>query len=198
MALEWVPIGRLGRPHGLDGTLRLHPFHPDSPLLGTLQRLWVEVAPGRWEARSVQRWRRLPRAWAVRLTGIESRQQARSLTQRTVAVPRSLLPPPGDDEVYLSDLQGAEVVDERGHAVGTVDGALVYPSALVLRVRTPRGHRELPLLEPWLEAIEGDGEEQPFVVRVRRFEELPLQPGSARGTRPSGSRRRSASPRTRR
>ena len=105
---ELVTVGRVGKPHGLDGSFLVEDasaepdrFAIDTELLVAGEPAKV-VASKRARGRPVIRLdRRVPRGAALQ-------------------VPRSSLAPPGEDEFYVVDLIGLLVEDETGASVGTV------------------------------------------------------------------------------
>lgn len=61
------------------------------------------------------------------LEGIDDRDKAESLRGARIFVPRSSLPPPEEDEAWLEDLVGADVLLEDGKRVGRLDH-IEYPA----------------------------------------------------------------------
>jgi len=135
---EWLIAGRVGRPHGLDGS-----FHVTRPRPSLL--------PLGGELRIVGR-----RAEIVRRSGTEdrpilrldvaaSREDVVALRAEDLLVARAAAPALDADEWYAEDLQGLRVLDG-DTAVGTVRELLALPSCEVLEVE--RGDGTAPLLVP--------------------------------------------------
>jgi 16S rRNA processing protein RimM len=76
-------------------------------------------------------------AFAARLTGVESREQAEALKGTRLYVPRDRLPPLDEDEFYHADLVGLAVVDTGGAALGTVRAVLDHGAGDILEVARP-------------------------------------------------------------
>ncbi len=180
-----VPLGVVSRPHGVHGEVRVRPFHEDSEGLARAEALWLwpPRAPGEAQRVGVLARRRVPKAWLLRLAGVEDRDTAEELRGLLLGLRRQELPPPSDDELYVVDLEGLRVVDVSGAVLGRVEAVFPYPSVTCLAVRTMGGAvREVPLVAPWyVEARLARGE-----VVVDRFEELPAispggRPGKGRG-----------------
>jgi 16S rRNA processing protein RimM len=131
---DLLSAGRVGRPHGLDGSF--HVTRPRARLLA----LGATVAVGGAEAEIV----RLAGTEArpiVRLAGHDSRDAVEALRGADLMVRRAVLPPLEEDEWYAEDLEGCRVVDG-GREVGVVRRMLAYPSCELLEVQTGAG-REL-------------------------------------------------------
>jgi 16S rRNA processing protein RimM len=124
--VEWLAAGRVGRPHGLDGS-----FHVTRPR-GTLLALGAKVRVGQAEAEIVRRAGTDERP-ILRLAGHEDREAAEALRGSDLLVPRGAAPALGDDEWYAEDLEGCRVVDGE-IAVGRVRRMLALPSCEALEV----------------------------------------------------------------
>ena len=125
--VEWLAAGRVGRPHGLDGSF--HVTRPRGPLLalGTA----VRIADG--EAEIVRRAGTDERP-ILRLAGHEGREAAEALRGEDLLVHRGEAPPLGEDEWYAEDLEGCRVVDGTVD-VGRVLRMVALPSCEALEVQ---------------------------------------------------------------
>jgi 16S rRNA processing protein RimM len=103
-----VRIGRVGRPHGLDGAFVVEDASSDGRWWAEGARLW---AAG--EEAEVVAARRAGGRPVIRL----DRSVPRGVP---LEVDRAALPPPGEDEYYVFDLVGLEVAEEEGRVLGRV------------------------------------------------------------------------------
>lgn len=106
--MERVPVGRVGRPHGLDGAFAVEGASENEALFEPGAQLLVAGRP----ATVVER-KRAGRRLVLRL----DRPVARG---ETLAVPRSRLPEPEAESYYVFQLLGLEVVEEGGRRLGAV------------------------------------------------------------------------------
>lgn len=132
-----LSAGRVGRPHGLDGSF--HVTRPRPRLLALGGRVVVGGAE-----HEIVRLAGTDARPILRLDGCESREAVESLRGTEVLVSRDASPPLGADEWLAEDLEGCAVVDG-DTPVGTVARLLAYPSCELLEV--PRGEGP-PLLVP--------------------------------------------------
>ena len=124
-----VVVGRVGRPHGLDGAFFVEEPSDDPRWFKTGARLWVGDA----ELQVVVARRGAGRRPVIRL----EREVARGMP---LEVPVAALPPTEDGEYYSFQLVGLEVVEEGGHPLGNVvrvepgvaNDALALDSGLLL------------------------------------------------------------------
>jgi 16S rRNA processing protein RimM len=117
--------GRVGRPHGLDGSF--HVLDP-RPALLTSASLTVRGRPLRVQRRAGTDARPI-----LRLEGVGDRDAAHALQGTDLLVDRSEAPALGDDEWYAEDLVGCVVVDG-ARTLGRVRRLLALPSCDVLEV----------------------------------------------------------------
>lgn len=173
---QLVELGAITRPQGIRGELRLHAFNPESDLLLSLRSAFLigaetddksEAAPQAITIRSV---RRAPKAFILSIAGVSDRDAAEALRGKLLAVPREALPPAGEDEFYLIDLEGLRVL-QGDREIGVVERVLEYPSIECLEVEIEAGVVEIPLVEPWTLSI--DLEEG--VVQVGDLDDLPVR-----------------------
>jgi 16S rRNA processing protein RimM len=125
-AEEWLAGGRVGRPHGLDGSFHVHEAR------GALLALGVLVRAGEREAEIVRRAGTEDRP-IVRLEGVETREAAEALRGLELLVPRDVAPPLEDDEWWAEDLVGCRVVDGE-RELGVVARLVPLPSCEALEV----------------------------------------------------------------
>lgn len=140
MGSEFVPVGRVGRPHGLDGSF------------------FVEDASGRDGAFAVGA---TLRAGGEPATVVASRRGAggrpvirldRDVERGAdLAVERASLPALERDEFYVFQLVGLEVVEEGGRVLGRVRDVLEYPANDVLELDSGAS---LPLVEACVREVD--------------------------------------------
>ncbi len=133
-----LPAGRVGRPHGLDGSFYVTGARPRLLTLGTV----VTVA-GR-TAELVRRAGTDERP-IVRLEGVADRSAAEDLRGMELTVDSDEAPMLGEGEWWAHELEGCAVVDGE-QRVGTVSRLVELPSCEALEVRPEQGGE--PLLVP--------------------------------------------------
>lgn len=131
---HWVVLGQLTRPHGVHGAVRARWYSPLADLTGPL----VEVRLGLGdvvttfalaESRTLD-----ATASLLRLAGVDSPEAAGVWRGAMIEVPRALVPPAGDDEVYLFELLGRTVRTVDGQTLGTTTRLYDYGAGPVLGI----------------------------------------------------------------
>jgi 16S rRNA processing protein RimM len=140
---EFVAVGRVGRPHGLDGSFFVEQASDDPERFARGAVLYVEGAPVKVAASK----RGSGGRPVIRL----DREVARG-TELTVR--RDDLPPTGEGEYYAFQLVGLEVEEEDGRVLGRV--AQVAPGVANDVLELDSGVA-LPLVEDCVRDIDLDG-----------------------------------------
>jgi len=150
-----VLLGHVTRAHGIRGALRVRPDsgRPDDTArtLKAARELWLDEE--RHVLRTVQPERD---ELLVELDGVADRDHAEALRGRSVFVARAALPAPADDELYLADLVGCEVVLEGGASLGRVRGSYHAGAHETLIVDGTRGELLLPWVPSFVVAVDLD------------------------------------------
>jgi 16S rRNA processing protein RimM len=115
-----VLIGRVGRPHGLDGEVNLEhcPLSADE-LLETRRLAWRGLT-GEQRVLEVASARPAHDRLLVRFAGVSDRDQASRLTRGELFTDSERLPDPGPGLAYAFQLIGMRVETEDGRALGTL------------------------------------------------------------------------------
>lgn len=130
-----MQAGRIGRPHGLDGSFYVTRPRARLLALGTL----VTVA-GRELA--ITRRAGTPERPIVRLQGVEDRGAAEALRGLPLTVPRGREPALAKGEWWAHELEGCEVLGS-GRVIGKVTALLELPSCEALEVERVHGGERL-------------------------------------------------------
>lgn len=145
---ERFVIGRLGRPHGLDGYLGIYVDEEDTVSLQPSSTVYLEDRP--YVVRAV---RRVDRGFQVAFEGIGSREAAEEIRGSVVSVDERR--PLGDDEFWPEDLIGLSVFDEAGEPVGVVERVVFGPGQDRLVIATEPGSRfEIPFVDELVPVVD--------------------------------------------
>jgi 16S rRNA processing protein RimM len=122
-----LSAGRVGRPHGLDGSF--HVTRPRAALLALGGSVRVGAA-----AREIVRHAGTPDRPILRLDGVDDRAAADVLRGEELLVARADAPPLPEGEYWAEDLEGCAVVTPDGRELGHVQRLRALPSCEVLEV----------------------------------------------------------------
>lgn len=167
--MERIVVAKIVRAHGLEGRLLLQ-LETDSPLVAFAagRALGVEGArPGLPTSLTVREARPHGRGWILRVEEVPDRTFAEQYAGAWLSLPREELPAPAEDEYFLHELIGLQVVDEALGALGPVDEVYDVPGG--------------PLLAVYVE-----GRERLFPFRREMVTEVDLAAGRLRTRLPAG------------
>jgi 16S rRNA processing protein RimM len=149
-------MGRILAPYGVKGWVKVEAYSTDPEALAAYPVWWVGKN-GQWKqmqlAESVLHSGKL----AARLAGCEERNAALALKGSELAVRRDAFPPNAENEFYLADLVGLEVVNSRGEALGAVAGIFEHGAHPVIRVVAGDTERLLPFVEQVVRRVDMAG-----------------------------------------
>ena len=131
----WLRAGRVGSPHGLDGSF--HVVDPRPQLLSLGATVVVGGTP-----LSITRRAGTDQRVILRLEGYDDRPAAEALRGEELLAARTEAPELEPDEWWAEDLEGCTVHDA-GTPVGTVRRLLALPSCEVLEVERPGEQADL-------------------------------------------------------
>ena len=152
---DFVVLGRLADPYGLQGWLRLYPFGDDPHKWAEMPVWWVGREGAEWRECRLKGYKAHGDGQVVLLDGVADRTAAEAMKGFLVGVPRSALPKPDEDEYYWADLIGLEVINAGGEPLGKVAGLIETGANDVLRVVGEDGaERLLPFVAAVVLAVE--------------------------------------------
>ena len=130
---DHVCVGAIAGAFGVQGEVRLKSFCAEPEAIATYGPLITE------DGRSfdVRQLRPISGAFAARLTGVATREQAEALKGTRLHAARDRLPPLPEDEFYHADLIGLAVYDTGGAPIGTVRAVLDHGAGDILEIARP-------------------------------------------------------------
>ena len=144
-----ILLGVVGRPHGVRGLVHVHAYAADPASLAVYGPLQDERG-GTWTLA----WRGEGVAQLRDASGqpVADRDAAARLTNLKLYVERDRLPPPDEEEFYLSDLVGLAAVRPDGAALGRVTVVHDYGAGPSLEIVAAEVPGNKPLLVPFTRA----------------------------------------------
>ncbi len=152
-----VLVGKVSKPHGIKGQLKIYPYSGSSENFQSYSRLlltspesktlgWFDVKTSRTQGKFA----------VVTLAGIDSRTKAENLADFEVWVERDAMPPLTDDEFYWQDLIGKTVVTVAGRKLGKLTNLLATGAHDVLVVTAKDQEFMIPAVEQFVLGLNED------------------------------------------
>lgn len=157
-----IQVGFVFRAHGMQGELKVNPEFTDDPArFEELETVYVGQSPHavtRHEIASV-RYQETKRGTTVilGLADVDSRTAAEAIMKLKVFAAEEDLEL-GENEIFVDDLVGLDVVTEAGDTLGTVANYMEMPAQDVFVVHRPdRGEAMIPAVDDFIVEIDLDG-----------------------------------------
>ena len=160
---QWVICGRFGRPHGVRGELRLWCHNPNTELLQSDLMMWLAdiedtfipnpnqtLTPLNLSQYHLLSHRKDSKGLIVKLSGVNSREDAKLLNHKAWIIHRSAFPQLKEDEFYFSDLIGMSGVLDDGDSLGVLRDILEVGSGEVLVFEGPHGEVMVPFVSAFI------------------------------------------------
>lgn len=137
---DWVELGRIGSPFGIEGGLHIDSFTEPSEALFEYEVWSVRAASGQRADHRVIEARPQGKRFVVYFDGVEDRDAAARLTGSMIEVRRAELPPTKEREHYVTDLIGLKVVNLENVELGTVQHFVQGTAQPVMLIKGSREH----------------------------------------------------------
>ena len=154
--MEWVELGRIGRPYGVLGWMHIQSF-TDPPEAVLAYPVWaLRLEPGSQTRYRLVEGRVQGRGLVARLDGVADRDAAALLRGAMIEVRRSELPAPGQREYYRADLLGFVVRNLQGVELGRLDH-FVDGAASAMMVVVGSDEYWIPAIPQYLRKVDLEG-----------------------------------------
>jgi len=132
--IDWVVIGRFGRPHGIKGFVSVISFTEPRENVIHYTNWHVYGSDNQWQAIPLLKTEINNKFILAQIEGFDTREQVASLTNRNIAIDRAQLKKLAPNEYYWHQLIGMTVVNQANELIGTVDDIMATGSNDVLIV----------------------------------------------------------------
>lgn len=135
MADARVCIGVITAPHGVRGMVKIKPFTARPEDIAAYGPVTLDHGQQvKIVVKSIAKGLVL-----AQLDKVTDRETAETLKGCSLHVDRTMLPDPGEDEIYQHDLIGATVADHKTGPIGAVTGVYDFGAGEMLEVSRPGG-----------------------------------------------------------
>ncbi len=153
MEKNLFPIGRVVKPHGVKGKMKVEYFGDDLRRFFSYREIFIQNETRGLEPYEILEVVTQPRRLILRLRGIEKIEETEPLIGKEIFVKKEALPELEEGEYYWADLLGMEVETQEGKRIGKVKEIIPTGANDVYVVEGKRGEIFLPAIEGVIQSI---------------------------------------------
>jgi len=152
---DLVLVGRVVKPQGRHGEVKVEPFSDRKDRFPTLARAFVPAPGGGAREVRVERCFAHKDRFVLKLAGVDSIDEAEKLRGAELRIAEAELQALPEGSYYYHQLSGLRVDDEQGAAIGVVESVMeTGAEARVLVVRGPEGETLLPFAAAFVKSVD--------------------------------------------
>ena len=167
--MDWIPVGRLTRTHGLKGELKFYPFEQNDITVQSGQRICL----GKMQLK-IESVRGIKSPFILKLDGINSIEDTKSLVGQEVSAARKDFEPLPEGEFYRFEIEGLKVFDDTGKYYGFVEEIVETGSNDVYVVRGEGKEWLIPMIDSVVQTIDLEQGKLIFHCVEGLFEDTPV------------------------
>ena len=167
--MDWIPVGRITRSHGLKGELKFFPSNRDDVILQRAQR--VRLGETQLKIESV---RGAKSPFIIKFDGINNIEATKNLTGQELRVAREDFEPLPEGEYYHFEIEGLKAYDDTGKYYGIVEVVIATGSNDVFAVRSEGKEWLIPMIDSVVQTIDIEKGKLIFHCVEGLFEDTPV------------------------
>jgi 16S rRNA processing protein RimM len=154
MENKFFPIGKVVKPHGIKGKMKVDYFGEDLHRFSSYHKIFIKGQKGKPEPFEVLEATPQPPRLILRLKGIEKIEETDPLIGKEILVKKEAFPKLEEKEYYWTDILGIKVETEEGKGIGKVKEIFPTGAHDVYIVEGKRGEILLPATEEVIHDID--------------------------------------------
>ena len=157
---ELVPLGRISKPYGLNGEVRVILYSGNLHGISNVNRLFICKQEHEQPIElKITDLRTQKNTTIIGFEGINTIEEASELRGSIVMVEKCDLPEPKEDEYYWFQLIGLNVVTEEGNFIGTVKSLIEREPQALLVVENDNKEFLIPMVDTIVKGVKLDESE---------------------------------------
>ena len=154
MEKDLLPIGRVTKPHGVRGKIKVDYFGEDFSQFLLYREIFIKDQAGRLQSYEILEAMPQPPRLILQLKGIERIEEVEPLVGKEIFIRKKSLPDLQEGEYYWFEILGMEVETEKGKSIGRVKEIFPTGANDVYVVEGKRGEIFLPATEEVIQSID--------------------------------------------
>jgi 16S rRNA processing protein RimM len=167
--MEWIPVGRVTRTHGLKGELKFFPADQDDLVVQNDQQ--IRLGETTFKIKSV---RGAKAPFIVKFESVDSIEAAQGLSGQEVLVAREDFESLPEGEYYRFEIEGLKAFDDTGKYYGEIEDIIATGSNDVYVVRGDGKEWLVPMIDTVVQSIDLEQGKLIFHCVEGLFEDTPV------------------------
>ena len=167
--MDWIPVGRVIRTHGLKGELKFFPADQDDLVVQNDQQ--IRLGETTFKIKSV---RGVKSPFIVKFEGVDSIEAAQSLSGQEVLVAKEDFESLPEGEYYRFEIEGLKAFDDTGKYYGVIEEIIATGSNDVYVVRGDGKEWLVPMIDSVVQNIDLEEGKLIFHCVEGLFEDTPV------------------------
>ena len=167
--MDWIPVGRVTRTHGLKGELKFSPADQDDLVVQNHQQ--IRLGETTFKIKSV---RGVKSPFIVKFEGVDSIEAAQSLSGQEVLVAKEDFESLPEGEYYRFEIEGLKAFDDIGKYYGVIEEIIATGSNDVYVVRGDGKEWLVPMIDSVVQNIDLEEGKLIFHCVEGLFEDTPV------------------------
>ena len=167
--MDWIPVGRITRTHGLKGELKFFPADQDDLVVQKDQQIRLDETT--FKIKSV---RGVKSPFIVKFEGVDSIEAAQSLSGQEVLVAKEDFESLPEGEYYRFEIEGLKAFDDTGKYYGVIEEIIATGSNDVYVVRGDGKEWLVPMIDSVVQNIDLEEGKLIFHCVEGLFEDTPV------------------------
>ena len=167
--MDWIPVGRVTRTHGLKGELKFFPADQGDLVVQNDQQ--IRLGETTFKIKSV---RGVKSPFIVKFEGVDSIEAAQSLSGQEVLVAKEDFESLPEGEYYRFEIEGLKAFDDTGKYYGVIEEIIATGSNDVYVVRGDGKEWLVPMIDSVVQNIDLEEGKLIFHCVEGLFEDTPV------------------------
>jgi len=167
--MDWIPVGRVTRTHGLKGELKFFPADQGDLVVQNDQQ--IRLGETTFKIKSV---RGVKSPFIVKFEGVDSIEAAQSLSAQEVLVAKEDFESLPEGEYYRFEIEGLKAFDDTGKYYGVIEEIIATGSNDVYVVRGDGKEWLVPMIDSVVQNIDLEEGKLVFHCVEGLFEDTPV------------------------
>ena len=157
---KYLRVGVITSPHGVRGEVKVYPTTDDVMRFKKLDKVILDLGRGETRELKIRQVKFFKNMVILKFDGVDTMNEVEGWRQKDLLITRDQAIPLEEDEFFITDLIGLNVVTDEGETLGTLTDVMETGANDVYCVKTPEGKELLlPAIRDCILDVDLDKEE---------------------------------------